>query len=526
VKRAVGQITKVDEDQRLVFGWASIIKDEVGKVLLDRQDDYIDDEAELEKAAYSYVLHSRDGGEMHIRKGVSTMVESIVLTKEKQAALGVPEGSMPVGWWIGFRVNDDRVWNQVKKGEYIGFSVHGTGQRKRQQIAMSDFTEVEKKDGDMTVCKECGAKVRKGEACKRCGAMEKSGDCGCGCGGSVQKGGVAVSKRVLSVMSKAQSAKQGKVSRVMREFEAGTLKTSSGKRVTNRRQAMAIAMSEAGMSKGDCAGHPFRGNQHTGGKPGQGGCGTSGGGKGGKKKPEPGTGAAASAGKIRGGGSGKRSSEIQGLAQAAARGKGSEVRLRTPKEIDEFIKAFHAEVTKMKDAGEEAPVYNLCKITVPGTNLFCEGNKNVARIDMPQVSGKVVAGTDADKLPKNEKGEVDGTEAFKEHMTKAGVGFRSRKKKVKDLQASQNELVGANVAWMANNTVGYDPAAKPIFVSSDGYVLDGHHRWAAVVAKDSADDALGDLSMNVVEIDMPIEELLKFTNDWATEFGIAPKKGS
>ena len=47
-------------------------------------------------------------------------------------------------------------------------------------------------------------------------------------------------------MTKKQ--KQKKLAKVMREFKAGTLKSSSGDPVTNRKQAIAIAMSEAGMS--------------------------------------------------------------------------------------------------------------------------------------------------------------------------------------------------------------------------------------------------------------------------------------
>lgn len=41
--------------------------------------------------------------------------------------------------------------------------------------------------------------------------------------------------------------KQAKVRKVMREFKAGTLKSSSGDPVKSRQQAIAIAMSEAGM---------------------------------------------------------------------------------------------------------------------------------------------------------------------------------------------------------------------------------------------------------------------------------------
>jgi hypothetical protein len=46
-------------------------------------------------------------------------------------------------------------------------------------------------------------------------------------------------------MSKAQK----KVGKVMGEYKSGTLKSSSGKKVTKKAQAVAIAMSEAGMAK-------------------------------------------------------------------------------------------------------------------------------------------------------------------------------------------------------------------------------------------------------------------------------------
>lgn len=42
---------------------------------------------------------------------------------------------------------------------------------------------------------------------------------------------------------------QAKVRKVMREYKHGTLKSSSGNKVKKRKQAVAIAMSEAGMSK-------------------------------------------------------------------------------------------------------------------------------------------------------------------------------------------------------------------------------------------------------------------------------------
>lgn len=48
-------------------------------------------------------------------------------------------------------------------------------------------------------------------------------------------------------MKKSKGEK--KISKVMREYGKGKLKSSSGQKVTNPRQAKAIAMAEAGMSK-------------------------------------------------------------------------------------------------------------------------------------------------------------------------------------------------------------------------------------------------------------------------------------
>lgn len=49
---------------------------------------------------------------------------------------------------------------------------------------------------------------------------------------------------------KSKKAQQAKIAKVMREFKTGTLKGSDKKPVKNRKQAIAIALSEAGMSMG------------------------------------------------------------------------------------------------------------------------------------------------------------------------------------------------------------------------------------------------------------------------------------
>jgi len=123
-------ILKTDDDKRLVFGWASISIKVDGEQIEDRQKDMIDPDV-LEEAAYEYVLKFRDTGEEHrphLRKK-GKLVESCVFTVEKQKALGIPEGILPVGWWVGFKIEDDNAWELVKSGVYKMFSIEGKAYR-------------------------------------------------------------------------------------------------------------------------------------------------------------------------------------------------------------------------------------------------------------------------------------------------------------------------------------------------------------------------------------------------------------
>ena len=95
----------------------------------DYENDKWESVEELEKAAYNYMQNYRDGGECHIKGGSAVCIESMVTTLEKQKQLGIPEGTMPVGWLIGFQVTDDDAWEKIKTGEYEMFSIEGVGQR-------------------------------------------------------------------------------------------------------------------------------------------------------------------------------------------------------------------------------------------------------------------------------------------------------------------------------------------------------------------------------------------------------------
>lgn len=123
-------ILKSDDDKRLVFGWASIAQTADGETVEDIQNDIIEPE-DLEEAAYEYVLNFRDTGEEHLagyrKKG--KLIESCVFTEEKQRAMGLAPGSLPVGWWIGFHIGDDNTWQRIKDGTYKMFSIEGKAER-------------------------------------------------------------------------------------------------------------------------------------------------------------------------------------------------------------------------------------------------------------------------------------------------------------------------------------------------------------------------------------------------------------
>lgn len=131
------RVMKSDDEKRLVFGWANIAVRVGGEIIQDFQDDVIDIE-DLEQAAYAFTAEFGTAGEMHKRGGVGRLVESIVFTKEKAEALGIPPNILPEGWWVGFRIDDDEVWEKVKNGTYSMFSIEGTAERVPIQMEGGD----------------------------------------------------------------------------------------------------------------------------------------------------------------------------------------------------------------------------------------------------------------------------------------------------------------------------------------------------------------------------------------------------
>jgi hypothetical protein len=119
-------VSKADAEQQLIFGWASVSMLN-GKNVIDKHNDIIEIDV-LEKAAYDFVLNSREGDDMHTSACVSKCVESMMFTPEK-AALGLvaknEKGEQIYGWFTGWHVENETVWKDYKAGKRPELSIGG-----------------------------------------------------------------------------------------------------------------------------------------------------------------------------------------------------------------------------------------------------------------------------------------------------------------------------------------------------------------------------------------------------------------
>jgi hypothetical protein len=200
-----------------------------------------------------------------------------------------------------------------------------------------------------------------------------------------------------------------------------------------------------------------------------------------------------------------------------------------PEELNQFntdIKKVAQIVTKAKENGQPIPDINLCQITVPGTNLYCDDNLGIPRDDMPQFKGKAIAGSRAASMDADAGGEVDTEPVFREMLQQKGIKTLQTEVPADKLKATQKDLVGGKVIGMMG-ALEKDPnhpkITAPIYVSRDGYVIDGHHRWAAIVAY-NAQHPDNQIQMKTTVLDMDIKDAIPMANKFAEDMGIAAKK--
>jgi hypothetical protein len=144
---------------------------------------------------------------------------------------------------------------------------------------------------------------------------------------------------------------------------------------------------------------------------------------------------------------------------------------------------------------------DITELKVEGSMLFGGEGLGIARKDMPQV-------------PSERRDE------FLSDLAKSGTKTTKDSIDPKILKPVQKEVSGSRSGAIYEKykaSGGVVPDEQRILVSSDGYVIDGHHTWAAAVAL-GFDDPKARLP--VYRIDLPAKEALSAATKWSDEKGI------
>ena len=216
----------------------------------------------------------------------------------------------------------------------------------------------------------------------------------------------------------------------------------------------------------------------------------------------------------------------------------------------------HAALSAMR--GEAAYDFELCSEVFAHLGLCFDPktkqkvSKGIPRDQMPQFSSKVDSSrtdspafralmrskgyTSPDQVtPKDLEDEVNMEREYRQALEDAGYDVSDEEVSVTSLKPIQGQLKGEKIAAMYGSLAAaqadpenYGKAAarllEPIYVS-DGYVIDGHHRWAAQVAIDIANGAGANATMKTRTITrggkpVPIEEIIEFSNKFQKDIGL------
>ena len=196
----------------------------------------------------------------------------------------------------------------------------------------------------------------------------------------------------------------------------------------------------------------------------------------------------------------------------------------------EAIKEYKLEVVG-KDAAQAVDIARKIKEGIEASAdickmnpAVCSGNKGLTRDKMPQIEGEktvkqMLNAVKKDGSPDEEaraKGRAmvqagadpdsDKTvmQQMIDHFKDNGVRTRNTKVPVGMLKATQSEIKATKTYGMADSYLKgkFPNIGDSVIVSRDGHILDGHHRWAALLTVDPSRE------MNVQVIDMDMDDLL------------------
>ena len=143
---------------------------------------------------------------------------------------------------------------------------------------------------------------------------------------------------------------------------------------------------------------------------------------------------------------------------------------------------------------------DITEIKIEGTLLFGDEGMGIARKDMPQI--------DKDLRPE-----------FLDDLEKDGITSEKEKVDPKTLKPVQKEVSGSRAGAIYNKyrEEGKIPKQDRILISKDGFVIDGHHTWAASVAFSSDNPSA---KIPVYRLSVNAQEALDASLAWTESKGI------
>jgi predicted ABC-type ATPase len=153
-----------------------------------------------------------------------------------------------------------------------------------------------------------------------------------------------------------------------------------------------------------------------------------------------------------------------------------------------------------------------------GDVMHYHGHLGIDRADMPQVSGILADGRYApssEMMPK-----------FLDRLKAKGVKVTHERVPARSLKPTQTTGDARAVRGIADSLGSRElKDTKPVLVSSDNRVIDGHHQWAAHVLGESEGKRTGSAPGEpVIRADMPADKLMAEARQFAKEQGIQNRK--
>jgi len=143
---------------------------------------------------------------------------------------------------------------------------------------------------------------------------------------------------------------------------------------------------------------------------------------------------------------------------------------------------------------------DITELKVEDTMLFGDEGLGIARKDMPQI-------------PSERRQE------FLSDLKKDGISATKESIDARTLKPIQKEVSGSRSGsiYMKYKDSGKIPDEQRILVSSDGYVIDGHHTWGAGVALAFQDN---ESKLPIYRLDLTAKEALDVSSKWSDSKGI------